>query len=83
MRAMAPTIAGLAISASAVLAAAQIPAGDLPGRERYRFVDPPGARLLQPSEPSTALPYGARRPSCDTSKGRHHRQWRKRCMPAR
>ena len=62
-------------------AAAQISGGDLPGRQRYRFVDPPGAQLLQPREPNTVLPYGARGPQLGCPPGKAHRKQRarKRC----
>lgn len=42
------------------LAAAAIPSSELPGRERYRFVDPPGANLMQPTQPSVQFPWDAR-----------------------
>jgi hypothetical protein len=44
----------------AALAAAAIPSSELPGRERYRFVDPPGAGLMQPSEPPVRFPWDAK-----------------------
>ena len=62
-------------------AAAQISGGDLPGRQRYRFVDPPGAQLLQPREPNTVLPYGTHGPQFGCPPGKAHRKQRarKRC----
>jgi hypothetical protein len=59
------------IAAAALLAsmaagvAASISGSNLPGRERYRFIDPPGAGLLQPSQPSTILPWEAGPPRRD------------------
>jgi hypothetical protein len=59
-------IAAIALLASmAVCAAAGISGSNLPGRERYRFIDPPGAGLLQPSQPSTILPWEAGPPRGD------------------
>jgi len=61
---MTPVLTGL-ITAAALLAsmtacaAAGISGSNLPGRERYQFTDPPGAELLQPSQPSTILPWEA------------------------
>jgi hypothetical protein len=49
----------VALRGSAAAAAAAIPSSELPGRERERFVDPPGARLLYPDERRTVLPYEA------------------------
>ena len=62
-------------------AAAQISGSDLPGRARERFVDPPGASLLQPREPNTVLPYGASGPqfSCPAGKSQRKQRSRKRC----
>jgi hypothetical protein len=62
-------------------AAAQISGSDLPGRERDRFVDPPGARLLQPRERNTVLPYGTSGPQIGCPPGKSHRKQRarKRC----
>jgi hypothetical protein len=40
---------------SLALAAPKIPAGNLAGRERERFVDPPIARFFQPGGPSEPL----------------------------
>ena len=62
-------------------AAAQISGGDLLGRQRYRFVDPPGAQLLQPREPNTVLPYGAHGPQfgCPPRKSHRKQRARKRC----
>jgi hypothetical protein len=48
----------IGIGTAAAAAVPRIPSSEAPGRERERFVDPPGARLLQPSQPSTVLPYG-------------------------
>jgi hypothetical protein len=79
-----PAIAALLIGTS-VAAAQIIPGGDLPGRERERFVDPPGARLLQPRAPDTVLPYGARglRLDCLPGKSQRKQRARKRCRSAR
>ena len=62
-------------------AAAQISGGDLPGRQRYRFVDPPGAQLLQPREPNMVLPYGTHGLQFGCPPGKAHRKHRahKRC----
>jgi len=62
-------------------AAAQISGSDLPGRARERFVDPPGASLLQPREPNTVLPYGAGGPQlgCPPGKSQRKQRGRKRC----
>jgi hypothetical protein len=69
----------VAISTSFAAAAARIPSSELPGRERERFVDPPGARLLQPTAPSTILPWEARPPDpeCRPSTMRGKRKARK------
>jgi hypothetical protein len=58
--AVAQALTIVALSASVAAAAAAIPSSELPGRERKLFVDPPGARLLNPGEPRTVLPYEAR-----------------------
>jgi hypothetical protein len=58
-----------AISTSLAAAAARIPSSEPPGLERKRFVDPPGAGLLQPSEPSTILPWEARPPGPECRPG--------------
>jgi hypothetical protein len=42
------------------LSAPAISGSDLPGRERYRFVDPPGAGLMQPTQPSVQFPWDGR-----------------------
>jgi hypothetical protein len=55
--ATAQALAIVAISTSFATAAARIPSSEPPGLERKRFVDPPGARLLQPSQPGTILPW--------------------------
>jgi hypothetical protein len=65
----AQALAIVAISTSIAAAAALIPSSELPGRERYRFVDPPGARLLQPGEPNTILPWEARPPGPECRPG--------------
>jgi hypothetical protein len=41
------------------LAAAAIPSSELPGRERFRFVDPPAQRGMQPGQPSVQFPWDA------------------------
>ena len=41
------------------LAAAAIPSSDLPGRERYRFIEPPAQRGMQPGQSSTQFPWDA------------------------
>ena len=41
------------------LAAAAIPSSDLPGRERYRFIDPPAQQGMQPGRSSTQFPWDA------------------------
>jgi len=63
------------------MAEAQIAGGDRPGRERYRFVDPPGQQLLQPRGPNTVLPYGARGPQfgCPPRKAHRKQRARKHC----
>ena len=67
---MTALLTGL-IAAAALLtsmaagAAPRISGGEPPGRERYRFIDPPGAQLLQPSQPSTILPWEAGPPRRD------------------
>ena len=72
-------VAALPIGVGA--ASAQISGSDLPGRERDRFVDPPGARLLQQGEPNTVLPYGASGPQfgCPPGKSQRKQRARKRC----
>jgi hypothetical protein len=55
--AAAPALVILALSTSLAAAAPRIPSSEPPGLERKRFVDPPGARLLQPQEPGTILPW--------------------------
>lgn len=47
----------VAIGTSLAAAAARIPSSEPPGLERKRFIDPPGAQLLQPTQPSTILPW--------------------------
>ena len=71
----------VAVLPAGVDAAAQISGGDLPGRQRYRFVDPPGAQLLQPREPNTVLPHGARGPQfgCPPRKAHRKQRARKHC----
>jgi hypothetical protein len=50
------TVLLLAIaSISGAAAAPPIAGGDLPGRERYRFVDPPVARAMEQTAPSPPL----------------------------
>jgi hypothetical protein len=74
-------IAILAFGASVAAAAPRIPSSELPGRERDRFVDPPGARLLQPRESTVALPSAVepRGSNCPSSgKGKRTRKG-KRC----
>ena len=44
-------------------AAAQIPASELPGRERVRFIERPGENLLLRRAPATRLPWEATAPS--------------------
>jgi hypothetical protein len=71
----------LALGASVAAAAPRIPSSELPGRERYRFVDPPGSRLLLPSESTVALPSAVepRGSNCPPSrKGKRARKG-KRC----
>ena len=54
-------IAVLTLTATqGALAASAIPSGELPGRERYRFVDPPGAGLMLPTQPSVQFPWDGR-----------------------
>jgi hypothetical protein len=55
--ALAQALAIVAFSTSLAAAAARIPSSEPPGLERKRFIDPPGAQLLQPQEPSTILPW--------------------------
>jgi hypothetical protein len=77
-------IAIVVLGASVGPATSQIPPSELPGRERSRFVDPPGARLMQPTGPSTILPYGGRPWELDCPpRTRPGRRSRKRCPPAR
>ena len=61
----------------AACAAAGISGGNLPGRERYQFIDPPGAGLLQPSQPSTILPWetGPPRRDCRWRVVRGKQRW--------
>jgi hypothetical protein len=71
----------LGIGISVAAAAPRIPSSELPGRERYRFVDPPGARLLEPRESTVALPSAEepRGSNCPPSrKGKRTRKG-KRC----
>jgi hypothetical protein len=42
------------------VAGPRIPSSELPGRERERFVDPPGARLMQPGGPAISWPNAVR-----------------------
>ena len=53
----------LVIGTTWASAAPRIPAGELPGRERERFIDRPGEKLLLPREPTTVLPWEAKPPS--------------------
>ena len=67
---MTSSLTGLTATAAllasmAACAAAGISGSSLPGRERYQFTDPPGADLLQPSQPSTILPWEAGPPRRD------------------
>jgi len=73
----------LLLLASPALAAPRIPASDLPGRERYRFEDPPAARLLAPRAPTKVLPDTAQRLDSNCRSRRHGKRLRKRCAPAR
>ena len=72
------TGAGAALAAAA---APQIPASESPGRERERFTDPPGAKLLQRNQPSTVPPYGTRpfELSCRPRAGKRKAPARRRC----
>jgi hypothetical protein len=58
-------VAAALLASMAAGAAAGISGSNLPGRERYQFIDPPGAGLLQPSQPSTILPWEAGPPRRD------------------
>ena len=78
MRPVPIVVAALMIAAGATSAAAQISGGDLPGRARERFVDPPGTSLLQPRQSNTALPYGANGPQLGCPPGKSHRKQRAR-----
>ena len=66
------------IGASAAGGAPQIPSSELPGRERERFVDPPGARLREPTRPVVSLP-GEALPAVRKCKPRAARAKRKSC----
>ena len=75
-RAAVAALAGFLIAVSAAFAEPRIAGGDLPGRERYRFTDPPGMQIIQPSAPRTVLPDATRRLRCskaDRHRGRHKR----------
>jgi hypothetical protein len=78
-------IIAIVISVAAVLfagmgvAAAQISGGDLPGRGRDRFVDPPGAGLLQPAQPNTILPWEQRPSGYDCRSGKRKGRKHRRC----
>ena len=80
MRLLPIVVAALMIAAGAT-AAAQISGSDLPGRGRERFVDPPGASLLQPRESNTVLPYGANGTQfgCPPRKSHRKQRARKHC----
>jgi hypothetical protein len=78
MMATAQALAIVTIGTSLAAAAALIPSSELPGRERYRFVDPPGAQLLQPSEPSTILPWEARPRGTECRPGTRRGKWKAR-----
>jgi hypothetical protein len=52
-------------SVSGAAAAPPIAGGDLPGRERYRFVDPPVARAMEQTAPAPLL-FDDRRPTYRT-----------------
>jgi len=81
MKACIPLLVLLAAGLGSAAAQPRIPSSDLPGRERERFVDPPGSSLIYPSQPSTTLPYEARRPGCEIQpRGKHAR---KRCTSRR
>jgi hypothetical protein len=45
------------MSGAVAVAGPRIPSSELPGRERERFVDPPGARLMQPGGPTVSWPW--------------------------
>jgi hypothetical protein len=63
------TVLLLAIaSISSASGAPPIAGGDFPGRERYRFVDPPVARAMQQTAPNPLL-LGDRRPTYRTCPG--------------
>jgi hypothetical protein len=47
----------LAVDTTSAVAAPQIPAGELPGRERERFIERPGESLLLRRAPTTVLPW--------------------------
>jgi hypothetical protein len=83
---MAGTVAtGLMMTGTSIALAAgaapHIPSSEAPGRERERFIDPPGAKLLKPNQPSTVLPYGPRsfELRCRPRGDRHKAHGRRRC----
>jgi hypothetical protein len=50
----------LLIGSSVCAAAPRIPSSDLPGRERQRFIDPPGFRDVAPGPPLVVPDTGAK-----------------------
>ena len=60
MRSFAIAAALVLTATHGAFAAPAISGSDLPGRERYRFVDPPGAGLMQPTQPSVQFPWDGR-----------------------
>jgi hypothetical protein len=50
----------LLIGSSVCAAAPRIPSSDLPGRERQRFIDPPGFREIAPTPPLVIPNTGVR-----------------------
>jgi hypothetical protein len=63
------SIAGLLLVGTSMAAAApQIPAGELPGRERDRFIDRPGEGLMLRRLPDASLP------GAGTHKGRPYKK---------
>jgi len=81
--AAAQALAILATGTSLVAAAARISGSDLAGQERQRFVDPPGAWLLQPNKPNMVLPWEARPPAYGcrpgATYGKRHGRKHRRC----
>jgi hypothetical protein len=76
------SIATLLVINTTLAAAAQIPAGDMPGRERERFIERPGEQLLLRRAPNVTFPDAVQtspRKCGATQRGKQRARKRTRC----